>query len=117
MAALAAPNRQTRGQPLPTPIRPHRMRISQHSRDKRGGGPEKCPRKAGLREKHRMPSRHSSVFKVAALAAAIAACASAAVAADKKYDPGASDTEIKLGQTIPYSGAGSLYGVIGRTQA
>jgi ABC-type branched-subunit amino acid transport system substrate-binding protein len=93
------------------------MRISQHSRDKRGGGPEKCPRKAGLREKHRMPSRHSSVFKVAALAAAIAACASAAVAADKKYDPGASDTEIKLGQTIPYSGAGSLYGVIGRTQA
>jgi ABC-type branched-subunit amino acid transport system substrate-binding protein len=93
------------------------MRISQHSSDKRGGGPEKCPRKAGLREKHRMPSRHSSVFKVAALAAAIAACASAAVAADKKYDPGASDTEIKLGQTIPYSGAGSLYGVIGRTQA
>ena len=25
-------------------------------------------------------------------------------AAQKKYDPGASDTEIKLGQTMPYSG-------------
>ena len=32
----------------------------------------------------------------------------------KKYDPGASDTEIKLGQTIPHSGPGSLYGVLGR---
>ncbi|QND74344.1 ABC transporter substrate-binding protein [Tardiphaga robiniae] len=38
----------------------------------------------------------------------------AAVAADKKYDPGASDTEIKIGQTIPHSGPGSLYGVLGR---
>jgi len=35
-------------------------------------------------------------------------------AADKKYDPGASDTEIKLGQTVPHSGPGSLYGVLGR---
>jgi ABC-type branched-subunit amino acid transport system substrate-binding protein len=38
----------------------------------------------------------------------------ATFAADKKYDPGASDTEIKLGQTVPHSGPGSLYGVIGR---
>ena len=36
------------------------------------------------------------------------------VAAEKKYDPGASDTEIKLGQTVPHSGPGSLYGVLGR---
>src|ERR1700752_656576 len=35
-------------------------------------------------------------------------------AADKKYDPGASDTEIKIGQTVPHSGPGSLYGVLGR---
>ncbi|WP_249225679.1 ABC transporter substrate-binding protein [Tardiphaga alba] len=47
----------------------------------------------------------------------LSAVATAALGADKKYDPGASDTEIKLGQTIPHSGAGSLYGVIGRTQA
>ncbi len=61
-----------------------------------------------------MPPRHGSVVMAATLAAALA---TSAFAADKKYDPGASDTEIKLGQTIPYSGAGSLYGVIGRTQA
>jgi len=35
-------------------------------------------------------------------------------AAEKKYDPGSSDTEIKLGQTVPHSGPGSLYGVLGR---
>jgi ABC-type branched-subunit amino acid transport system substrate-binding protein len=35
-------------------------------------------------------------------------------AAESKYDPGASDTEIKLGQTVPHSGPGSLYGVLGR---
>ncbi|WAB80076.1 ABC transporter substrate-binding protein [Rhodopseudomonas palustris] len=40
--------------------------------------------------------------------------AGAAIAADKKYDPGASDTEIKIGQTVPHSGPGSLYGVLGR---
>nr|WP_234820204.1 ABC transporter substrate-binding protein [Rhodopseudomonas palustris] len=40
--------------------------------------------------------------------------AGAATAADKKYDPGASDTEIKIGQTVPHSGPGSLYGVLGR---
>ena len=33
-------------------------------------------------------------------------------AADKKYDPGATDTEIKLGQTVPHSGPGSLYGCL-----
>ena len=33
--------------------------------------------------------------------------------AQKKYDPGASDTEIKIGQTMPYSGPASAYGTIG----
>lgn len=49
--------------------------------------------------------------------AAFLSTATAVWAGEKKYDPGASDTEIKLGQTIPHSGPGSLYGVIGRTQA
>ena len=35
----------------------------------------------------------------------------------KKYDPGASDTEIKVGQTMPYSGPASSYGTIGRSEA
>ena len=37
--------------------------------------------------------------------------------AQKKYDPGASDTEIKIGNTMPYSGPASAYGTIGKTEA
>jgi branched-chain amino acid transport system substrate-binding protein len=37
--------------------------------------------------------------------------------AQKKYDPGASDTEIKIGNIMPYSGPLSAYALIGRTQA
>jgi ABC-type branched-subunit amino acid transport system substrate-binding protein len=37
--------------------------------------------------------------------------------AEKKYDPGVTDTEIKIGQTVAYSGPVSAYGTIGRTQA
>ncbi len=37
--------------------------------------------------------------------------------AQKKYDPGASDTEIKIGNIMPYSGPASSYGVIGKTEA
>jgi branched-chain amino acid transport system substrate-binding protein len=37
--------------------------------------------------------------------------------AQKRYDPGASDTEIKIGQTMPYSGPASAYGTIGRVEA
>ncbi len=52
---------------------------------------------------------------VAGTAAAIALIASAH--AQKKYDPGASDTEIKIGQTVPFSGPASAYATIGRAQA
>jgi len=37
--------------------------------------------------------------------------------AQKKYDVGATDTEIKIGNIVPYSGPASAYGVIGRTEA
>ena len=37
--------------------------------------------------------------------------------AQKKYDPGASDSEVKIGQTMPYSGPASSYGTIGRAEA
>lgn len=43
------------------------------------------------------------------------AIAAAPASAQKKYDPGASDTEIKIGNTSPYSGNASAYGNIGRT--
>jgi branched-chain amino acid transport system substrate-binding protein len=38
-------------------------------------------------------------------------------AAQKKYSPGASDTEIKIGQAMPYSGPASAYGAIGKAEA
>jgi branched-chain amino acid transport system substrate-binding protein len=37
--------------------------------------------------------------------------------AEKKYDTGATDTEIKIGNIMPYSGPASAYGVIGITEA
>ncbi len=52
---------------------------------------------------------------IAALLAAV--LASPAAFAQKKYDPGASDTEIKIGNTNPYSGPASAYGAIGTTIA
>ena len=45
------------------------------------------------------------------------ALANQAAHAQKKYDPGASDTEIKIGNIMPYSGPASAYGTIGRTEA
>jgi len=42
--------------------------------------------------------------------------ASGAFAGDKKYDPGVSDTEIKIGQTMPYSGPASGYGTQGKAE-
>src|SRR5947209_10050356 len=52
------------------------------------------------------------------LTAAVGLALSAAPAwAQKKYDPGASDTEIKIGNIMPYSGPASSYGVIGKTEA
>jgi ABC-type branched-subunit amino acid transport system substrate-binding protein len=53
-----------------------------------------------------------------ALAAAVTLGLSATAAlAQKKYDPGASDTEIKIGQTAPFSGPASAYATIAKAQA
>ena len=47
----------------------------------------------------------------------VAALAIEPASAQKKYDPGASDSEIKIGQTMPYSGPASSYGTIGLAMA
>jgi branched-chain amino acid transport system substrate-binding protein len=47
----------------------------------------------------------------------VLALAAFPAAAQKKYDPGASDTEIRIGNTNPYSGPASAYGTIGKTIA
>jgi branched-chain amino acid transport system substrate-binding protein len=50
------------------------------------------------------------------IAAAAFALTSSTVSAQKKYDTGATDTEIKIGNIMPYSGPASAYGVIGKTE-
>ena len=54
--------------------------------------------------------------KTIALAMGLLLMGSAVAAADKSYGPGASDSEIKLGQSIPYSGPASAFSVVGRVQ-
>src|ERR1041384_1618759 len=60
--------------------------------------------------------RKSIFHLVTATTVAVALSATSAYA-QKKYDTGASDTEIKGGQTVPLSGAYSVYANIGKTQA
>ena len=49
-------------------------------------------------------------------ALALLAASSSGALAQKKYDTGATDTEIKIGNIMPYSGPASAYGVIGKTE-
>src|SRR6188508_775952 len=51
------------------------------------------------------------------IALALAATLSSTTYAQKKYDPGATDTEIKIGNIMPYSGPASAYATIGKTEA
>ncbi|QWG18252.1 ABC transporter substrate-binding protein [Bradyrhizobium sediminis] len=60
--------------------------------------------------------RNGIFHLVTGTAVAIALSASPA-SAQKKYDTGATDTEIKIGQTNPFSGPASAYATIGKTQA
>ena len=55
--------------------------------------------------------------RTALVAMVIVAGVSGTALAQKKYDTGATDTEIKVGNLMPYSGPGSAYGVIGQVQA
>jgi branched-chain amino acid transport system substrate-binding protein len=54
----------------------------------------------------------AGVLSALAMAVASVTCASA----QKSYDIGASDTEIKIGNIMPYNGPASAYGVIGKTE-
>ncbi|TWB06477.1 ABC transporter substrate-binding protein [Bradyrhizobium stylosanthis] len=57
-------------------------------------------------------------FQVVAASAALALCTAMTgpVLAQKKYDSGASDTEVKIGNIMPYSGPASGYAAIGKTE-
>jgi branched-chain amino acid transport system substrate-binding protein len=58
-----------------------------------------------------------SLFRSTAVAWALTAAFATPALAQKQYDTGATDTEIKVGQTIPLSGPASAYGSIGKVQA
>src|SRR5947207_245731 len=62
-----------------------------------------------------MPAIQLRLGAVSAALAILAATSSGALA-QKKYDTGATDTEIKIGNIMPYSGPASAYGVIGKTE-
>ncbi len=62
-----------------------------------------------------MPAMHVRLGAFSA-ALVLAAALSTTASAQKKYDTGASDTEIKIGNIMPYSGPASAYGVIGKTE-
>jgi branched-chain amino acid transport system substrate-binding protein len=62
-----------------------------------------------------MPALQFRRGAVVAALALLAATRSAALA-QHKYDSGATDTEIKIGNIMPYSGPVSAYGVIGKTE-
>ena len=58
----------------------------------------------------------TSRLAIASAAFIVFAASSNGALAQKKYDTGASDTEIKIGNIMPYSGPASAYGVIGKTE-
>jgi ABC-type branched-subunit amino acid transport system substrate-binding protein len=60
--------------------------------------------------------RNGILHLVTGMAVALALSTSSAYA-QKKYDTGATDTEIKIGQTVPFSGPASAYATIGKAQA
>jgi len=53
---------------------------------------------------------------IASTALALFTASTGGALAQKKYDTGATDTEIKIGNIMPYSGPASAYGVIGKTE-
>jgi branched-chain amino acid transport system substrate-binding protein len=64
-----------------------------------------------------MPAIKLRLGTLSAAVAILTAAASSGALAQKKYDVGATDTEIKIGNIMPYSGPASAYGVIGKTEA
>src|ERR1700754_157474 len=66
--------------------------------------------------KNKKPSLLGSSLVSIAVATALAALTSHGALAQKKYDTGATDTEIKIGNIEAYSGPASAYGMIGKTE-
>ena len=81
-------------------------------------GPEEGPQRDGsvcFRRRRGIEAKMSK--KTLFLIGLALALAARPVSAQPKYDPGASDTEIKIGNVAPYSGPVSLYGAVGKVEA
>ena len=59
---------------------------------------------------------YPTLTRATLLSATLTLAATSGAFAQKKYDAGATDTEIKVGNIMPYSGPASSYGVIGKTE-
>ncbi|RXH07082.1 branched-chain amino acid ABC transporter substrate-binding protein [Bradyrhizobium vignae] len=76
-----------------------------------------CARQTICNNKRRKLRMRNGMLHLATATALTLALSISAANAQKKYDPGASDTEIKVGQTVPFSGPASAYATIGKAQA
>jgi branched-chain amino acid transport system substrate-binding protein len=56
-------------------------------------------------------------FEAFAVSGLVIALGCASAAAQKKFDVGVTDFEIKIGNVMPYSGPASAYAAIGKTEA
>jgi len=59
----------------------------------------------------------SNAWRLGKLLISCAVLAAGSASAEPRYDPGASDTEIRIGNIMPYSGPASAYGIIGKTMS
>src|SRR3954470_328980 len=80
-------------------------------------GAQQCARQTVRNNKPRKLRMRNGILHLATATALTLALSVSAANAQKKYDTGASDTEIKVGQTMPFSGPASAYASIGKTQA
>src|SRR5206468_8248119 len=97
------------------PIDKRRLRVFTVGRDP----DDVSGRRTGLGLTIRRSGMSFVAQRLAAFSAAIifVAAAGTSALAQKMYDTGATDTEIKIGNIMPYSGPASAYGVIGKTEA
>lgn len=77
-------------------------------------GPVDRQMKSGQRGKFNVKSCKTRIAAILFFASVIAA---APALAQKKYDPGAADNEIKIGNFVPYTGLFKEYGAVGRAEA
>jgi ABC-type branched-subunit amino acid transport system substrate-binding protein len=71
----------------------------------------------GNEQREKLMPVFATRLAIASTTLALFAATTSGALAQKKYDTGATDTEIKIGNIMPYSGPASAYGIIGKTEA